>query len=281
MNPFRTETAPAWPIIVLTALSLVTVIERDASAELITVVNHSFEDISGETPFNEFTFGPLNGWQLYDPGNITDGGAGNTFFIGTLAPTAPTFFTTGASHGSRVGIAFNFLGGGGSGEYGMQQQLSATLEANVNYSLQVDVGNIASGTAANGEFFPLDGFPGYRVDLLAGGQVIASDNNSLSGSIPEGAFSTSTIQFTATSGHSQIGQVLGIRLVNLNLIDSSFPDSDLEVDFDNVRMNAVTAIPEPSSLIFLLFCSLCTLPCTRLLHMQEPNHRNGDLAIKA
>ncbi len=37
------------------------------AADFINVVNPSFEDISGEKPVNEFTFGPLNGWQLYDP----------------------------------------------------------------------------------------------------------------------------------------------------------------------------------------------------------------------
>ena len=49
----------------------------------VAVTNPGFEDLSGETPFNEFTFEPLNGWNLYDPGNITSGGAGATFFIGT------------------------------------------------------------------------------------------------------------------------------------------------------------------------------------------------------
>lgn len=30
-----------------------------AHATPLTVVNHGFEDISGESPFNEFTFGPF------------------------------------------------------------------------------------------------------------------------------------------------------------------------------------------------------------------------------
>ena len=61
-----------------------------AEAAPLTVVNPGFEDLSGEVVFNEFTFGPLNGWSLYDPANITSGGAGNTFFIGTLTPSKST-----------------------------------------------------------------------------------------------------------------------------------------------------------------------------------------------
>jgi hypothetical protein len=179
----------------LVLLATQSIAANNALADLIVVVNPSFEDISGETPFNEFTFGPLNGWQLYDPGLITNGGAGGTFFIGTLTPNPPAFFHSGATNGQRVGIAFNFAGCGGQGEYGMQQTLAATLQPKLTYTLQVDIGNIASGTAVNGSFFPLAGFPGYRVDLLAGGQVIASDNNSLAGAIAEGTFATSELLF--------------------------------------------------------------------------------------
>lgn len=88
-------------------------VEGRCRGDIVTVINSSFEDISGETPFNEFTFGPLNGWQLYDPGAITSGGAGNTFFIGTLTPNAPIYFIDGAPEGQRVGIAFSYFGSGG------------------------------------------------------------------------------------------------------------------------------------------------------------------------
>jgi len=38
-----------------------------AHGAAVAIVNPDFEDISGESPFNEFTFGPFNGWALYDP----------------------------------------------------------------------------------------------------------------------------------------------------------------------------------------------------------------------
>ncbi|TWU54337.1 hypothetical protein Poly51_30540 [Rubripirellula tenax] len=238
-------------IVIVAFLAHLNVHAPDASAELVTVINSGFEDISGESPFNEFTFGPLNGWDLYDPDGIAaGGGAGATYYIGTLTPNAPTNFTAGAAEGQRVGIAFNFAGSGGQGEYGMQQTLSATLQANTHYQLDVEIGNIASGIAQNGDDFNLNGFPGYRVDLLAGGAVLDQDDNSLSGSIAEGDFGTSSLSFTTGDTHSLLGQALGIRLVNLNQIDLMYPGAHLEVDFDNVRLNA-TAVPEPSSLVLL------------------------------
>lgn len=87
----------------------------------VAVVNGGFEDITGESPFNEFTFGELNGWDLYDPDVITSDGDGPTFFIGTLTPFEPDpigspdvyeFFPDGAAEGQRVGIAFNYFGSG-------------------------------------------------------------------------------------------------------------------------------------------------------------------------
>ena len=141
------------------------------------------------------------------------------------------------------------------GEYGLQQILTATLEANRRYTLQVEIGNIASGFALSGEFFNLDGFPGYRIDLLAGGVVIASDNNTLAGLIPEGEWGTSTVEFQTGAAHALLGQSLGIRLVSLNQIDPAFPNADLEVDFDHLRFSSV-AVPEPSSLFLVAVSAL-------------------------
>lgn len=231
------------------------------SAAALSVVNPGFEDIIGETPFNEFTFGPLNGWNVYDPGNITSGGAGQTYYLGTLTPFEPDpignpgvygNFPGGAAEGSRVGIAFNFSYSGGQGEYGFQQTLSDQLQPNTTYTLQVEIGNIDSGTARNGAFFDLSGFPGYRVDLLAGGTVVAQDNNSLAGTIPDGQWGTSTVTFT-TGNFVPANQFLGIRLVNLNVVDNGHPGSDLEVDFDNVRLDASSSsVPDSASVLMPL-----------------------------
>ncbi len=225
-------------------------ISSDAAAASLVLVNSGFEDISGETPSNEFTFGPFNGWDLYDPNGVTDGGDGPTYFIGTLTPVEPdpigapgvfTFFPDGAPEGQRVGIAFSYVGTGGQGEWGLVQTLADTLQPETLYTLQVRIGNIASGTSVGGGVFPLDGFPGYRVDLLAGGIIVAQDDNSLAGTIPEGEFANTTVELTTGTTHAQLGLPLGIRLVNLNIADPNHPASDLEVDFDDVRLDTTPA----------------------------------------
>mgnify|MGYP001250027161 CR=1 FL=1 len=221
-------------------------------ADLVVVQNPGFEDVAGSLLFNEFSFGPPVGWQIHNPnGVVVNNGVGPQFWLGTLRPSPPTNFFS-VPEGQRVAISFNEFGTGNLGEYGLSQTLSATLQANTRYELAVEIGNIASGTALNGQFFNLNGFPGYRVDLLAGGVVIASDNNSLAGTIAEGEWGTSLISFETTASHLQLGQALGIRLVNLNVVDPSAPTADLEVDFDHVRLSA-TAVPEPSSGVLLGF----------------------------
>jgi len=222
----------------------------------VLVANPGFENITGETVFNEFTFGPPPGWDLWDPGNVTDGGDGPIYYIGTLTPFEPdpigmpgvyVNFPDGASEGIRVGIAFNFAGSGGTGEYGFEQTLNETLAPNTTYVLEVGIGNIATGTAMSGQKFVLDGFPGYRVELLAGGVLLVQDENSLRGSIPEGEFATSSVTYTTGAAHPQLGAPLSIRLVNLNEIDPAFPGSHLEVDFDDVRLTATLACPDLDS----------------------------------
>lgn len=227
----------------------------------MNVVNPGFEDINGELVQAPFTFGPLLGWELYDPNNITNGGEGNTFFIGTLTPVEidpinnpgvyNDFFPGGASEGQRMGIAFNFAGSHGIGEYGFVQQLTATVQPNTEYTLQVDIGNIASGPG-----FDLNGFPGYRIDLIAidvGAStvsVLKSDLDTLGigpNLVPEGEFRTTSFSYTTGTTDAELGQTLGIRLVNLNIQDPDFPGADLEVDFDNVRLDAVS-VPLPPAL---------------------------------
>lgn len=231
-------------------------VSATAHAVAVPIVNHSFEDDANT--FDEFFFGDPNGWSLIDPGGIIDGGLD---VQGTLEVTGGNYFPTGgpgtgaAPHGDNVAILF--IGTDvGTSEVGLGQVLTTGLAANTAYSLVVEVGNINSGTATNGSFFDLSGFPGYRIELLAGGVVLASASAGIDAAIAEGTFETVTLDFISDGGPAQLGEALEIRLFNLNLADPTFPGVDLEVDFDNVRLDAsavsVTAgVPEPASAMLL------------------------------
>jgi len=197
----------------------------------VTVVNHSFED-PAVMPGEFDTSAPPAGWSGYgtlDFGYRT---------IGVLNPDSTTLYTEPVPDGSNVGVAF--LGETPmNSEAGLEQTLAATLQANTSYTLTVEVGNIANDGNFPHNQFEFAGFPGYRIELLAGAQVIASDDNSL---LPaEGAFLTSVIEVEIGDDHANEGEPLAIRLINLDEAPG------LEVNFDNVRLDAEPLDPEVSA----------------------------------
>lgn len=206
------------------------------AAAPITVVNHSFElPVTAPANFQGGTnFGP-NGWSVYNTGPTY-----SQRFFGVWNPATTNSYINGAPDGANIGVVF--LQDSLNREAGLLQNLAASLLANTAYTLTVEVGNFAPDPGP----FNFTGFPGYRVDLLAGGAVIASDNNSLT--LGEGVFATSTVSFATGAIHANLGQQLAIRLVNLNLPGPiGNPNNGIEVNFDNVRLDA-TATPTPASM---------------------------------
>lgn len=234
---------PLLPVAAVAALSFSFAIQA-AKAIPISVTNAGFEDVSGQSTFNELTFGTPTGWNLHDPNGIIPD---TDVFTGTLLPNGTDFFNSVAPEGDRGALLFD-RSRRDEGEYGYVQTLSDTLQANTRYTLSVAVGNIASGNAESGEFFDLSGFPGYRIDLLGGRDVIAQDLNSLV--IAEGEFLISENIFETGSANAEIGQALGIRLVNLNVTPGGLGSiPDLEVDFDDVNLDATALrVSEPGGL---------------------------------
>jgi hypothetical protein len=100
----------------------------------------------------------------------------------------------------------------------LSQTLSATLSSHTSYILQVEVGRRTD--------FP---FPGYVVQLWAGDTLLAEDTSLTP---PRGSFVTSTVQYHAAAGNPWLGQPLEIRLLS----------TGSQVNFDNVRLEAVTAV---------------------------------------
>ena len=246
----------------LVVAGLFFVLGSTAQAEMLLVANSGFEDLyfgsnlpesfGGDVPPTAFPAGPAPaGWDAF--GAVGGGASIGVLSPGTAISDNGTNFPLGAPEGDNVALLFFDQFDGGP-EFGIEQTLSATLQANTVYTLSVGVGNIASGVSSvepfqGFGFFDLRGFPGYRIDLLAGDTVIAQDDDTLSPG--EGVFETSVIQAVVGDTHPQLGLNLTIRLVNLNEQDVNESVVDLEVDFDHVRLDAA-AVPSPGSSVLVL-----------------------------
>jgi hypothetical protein len=202
-----------------------TTTDAGASPTLLVVQNHSFE-APLLSPGTYITSAAPMGWQPY--GAIDNGSRS----VGALNPSSTQLYLDPAPDGRNVGVVF-LLDRVGDPSYfansaaGLQQTLTAVLAPSSEYTLTVAVGNIRTDGSPQHPF-DFNGFPNYRIDLLAGGQVLASDTNAL---MPgEGHFLQSTVKYTTGSQHPQLGLPLGIRLLNLNSAVGT------EVNFDNVRL---------------------------------------------
>jgi len=255
-----------------------------ASAAAVAVTNPGFEDLylgsnlppqyGGDVPTGSFPTGPAPaGWTAYYASGATP-----AMFIGVLNPgtTAdhapnPPCFPDGAPEGDNVVLLYAD-GDAGGGEYGVVQTLGATLQAQTAYTLSVRVGDIASCAGLvppYTDFFDLDGFPGHRVQLLAGGVVVAEHSAALA--IGEGEWQRVEATLVTGSTHPQLGQPLAIRLVNRHQPDVPGV-SGLEVDFDDVRLEAISvaAVPVAGWASSALCIALAGLGVARMRRAPRP-----------
>ncbi|MGA1845289.1 MAG: PEP-CTERM sorting domain-containing protein [bacterium] len=211
-----------------------------SQAYLITIENAGFENqvLTNGT----YTENEPPGWEIYS--ELT--GAYDAYY-GAWNPIRLEdypFTPNGAPEGRNVGYIEIYPRYDMEGFMGFSQTLDAFLMAGITYDLQVDIGNTRG--------YEYRGFPGYRIELLAGNvagddddyMLLAYDDNTLSPD--EGTFCTSSVSFTAPSDHLMLGEALTIRLLNIST------GSGLEVDFDNVRLDAAPVpTPEPSTMLLL------------------------------
>lgn len=199
----------------------------DPVAVALAVQNPGFEaDVVANGNYDDKIV-PM-GWTKYDPQSIL-GQDYNS--LGVLNPTGTALYPAGAPEGSNVALVFLWREQTNGLPAGFVQQLGDTLQASTEYTLRVKVGNIAPmGNAP----YELAGFPGYRVELLAGDAVLAADDGSLSPA--DGEFLQSEISFTSTADPAELGAPLKIRLINMNM-----GDSGIEVNFDDVELFAAPA----------------------------------------
>jgi hypothetical protein len=249
-----------------------------AFADPVAVANAGFEDLylgsnlppqyGGDVPTGSFPTGPAPaGWSSYFAAAPAP-----ELFIGVLNPgtaadhaPATGCFPAGAPEGDNVVLLYAD-GAAGGAEYGVVQALAATLQPDTHYRLSAEVGNIASCAGLvppYQSFFVLDGFPSYRVQLLAGGVVVAEDVGALHPG--EGLWETATVELTTGASHPQQGLPLAIRLVNRHQADVPGV-SGLEVDFDDVRLDAspVQSVPVGPWVGGVLVCGLIGLGIHRL-----------------
>jgi len=213
------------------ACALLSLATSQLHAADIAVVNAGFES-PAQAP-GSFTGGNPPGWTVF-------GAGGDASVNGVYNPNGIPYYTVALPEGNNLAYSYDGEPADNTGAFGLTQLLSATLQPLTDYTLRVAVGN---PLAANG--YNLAGFPGYQVQLLAGGVVLAQDNNTLAGTFPEGTFADSVVTFSTGSSPVGEGLPLEIRLINLNPSDSVVEN---EVDFDNVRL---TAVPEPGSVALL------------------------------
>jgi autotransporter-associated beta strand protein len=183
----------------------------------ITITNPGFElpAVAEENP----TYSDIPvGWSAYNGASL-----GSTVYA--YNPSIDDFDSE-APEGDNVAGVLTLLAGGV--EKGLSQTLSTTFKEGDVYQLTVKVGYT--------NYYEVD--PGYKVQLLAGGTVIAEDNNSLNPAF--GEFATSTLNYVYDPADSGlVNQALQIRLINKGL-----DDFENEVAFDDVQLSVVLANPE-------------------------------------
>ena len=234
------------------SISIGITLNNSAQASNISLENSGFEapeQTNSPIPgAGFFDFETPPGWELYDPNNLIPNDASlATSFTGGWKPSA-AFFPS-IPEGDQIGSIF--LVPPGAGEVGFAQNSVTTIEPNTTYTLSAAVLDTPSLPGA--EIFA--GFPGYKLELLAGNEVIAVDNNTIM--IGEGDFKTATVSYSSSKNDIYLGEALSLRLINLNLNNSSGFDggNGVEVNFDNVQLSA-TSVPESQSVIGYLLLGI-------------------------
>jgi lysophospholipase L1-like esterase len=168
--------------------------------------------------------GTLAGWSF--------SGTANTY-LGILDPPAGSY-PEAAGDGTPTGadgsnVAFLFNDGGPAETVTATQTLGVTLAPANNYALRVAIGRFLPDQP-----YEFSNWGGYRIELLAGETVIASDSGSVDPPVGEFRDAQATVS-SATLDPSLLGLPLAIRL---SLATTAAPSS---THFDAVRLTRNSA----------------------------------------
>jgi hypothetical protein len=179
------------------------------AAQPVTLTNAGFESpvVAGDGGSG----GVPTAWTVFNSGAVI-----------TLNPSSSGDLTAEAPEGANVALVTS-----NAQENGLLQILSSPFQADATYVLTAKVAN----TKFTG------GFPGYRVQLLANGTVLAEDDNSQA--VAEDSVVTSSVNYAYNAGlHAGlVGQPLEIRLLSKGLATSE------EVAFDDIQLTVTLANP--------------------------------------
>ena len=185
---------------------------NSVGATSITIINPSFE--LPAVGAGGFTDNLITGWTVSSPGISTAAGVFHPA-AGELPP--PT---------NGVQTAYINVGN-------ISQVLGATLEPDALYTLAADF--LARTDCCQP-------WPGSELDFMAGTTVLASAFIA-PGALGLGGTQTSTVSFFSVPGNPFLGQPLEVRLLNTT--------NAIQINVDNVRLDFVSNIPEPASLILV------------------------------
>ncbi len=221
-NHFKKTKRSSFLTAIVMSIIAVGVASNDCRADAIAVANHDFE--TGGLGDGLFSAGVVPaGWT--GVGNDAD----DTFF-GYFNPADFNYGGTAGSgiNGSMVGPNVFYFGDLSDGE-GIEQTLGALFALDTGYDVTVAMGRRQTQFNQN-----------LRMDLFAGASLLATVTHDGT-TVPFGSFEDRSLTYTFdVADAGLVGSALRIR----------FTESDngqVELDIDNIRVNGVASVPEPSS----------------------------------
>lgn len=192
----------------------------------ITVLNYSFEDDIAPSP--GVVESVPSGWFGYNQVGGAD--------IGSQNPSGAMFTQNNPLGAPAQGNQFtyiNIFAENPNSAGGIFQDVGSLLP-NTTYTLTVAIGSRADRINSPGIISLINGFDPFSGIVMATGGGLPSTQNT---------WQDYSISFTTGSVVSD----------NLVIALSVAPGGTIQADFDNVRLDAVTAVPEPSTVAMLAF----------------------------
>jgi hypothetical protein len=197
-----------------------------AHAAFISVPNAGFETVTGRNP------------TAFQSNIAPDNWVATTGTVGTFMPSIGTTYnpaTAGYSDflGRGHGNLLAFTQGGGT----FSQTLAATYEANTVYTFSVLVGDSYETVNTSN----------YELRLRAGPLLTSTLLNTTTGVYPVTSYTVTSpspafVTFDTSTNPSVVGQAITLQI---------FGATGASKTFDNVTLEAVSAVPEPSTFALL------------------------------